>query len=204
MRCVTLVLVSVRPQIVSFGSRHTKLFEAGSSPYNDATLAQATHHVDGMSANYGGTEIWAPLEDVFSTEADPAKPRQVSVCESHARGHSPPSVVAGHTSRAPYLSGQQVLLFTDGQVGDTGSVVQLVKNQSVKTGVRCFAFGIGSGVSHALVDGVASVSGGAAEYILGNEELTAKVMRQLGRALEPAITDVRAVVCVGLCLWAAR
>ena len=86
----------------------------------------------------------------------------------------------------------QVLLFTDGQVSDTASVIQLVKNQYAKTGVRCFVFGIGSGVSHALVDGVSKASGGAAEYIHGNEELTAKVMRQLGRALEPAITHVRA------------
>ena len=149
-------------QIVSFGSRFTKLFPT-SKPYNRNTLRAAATHVDDMKANYGGTEIWAPLQDVFSDAADPAMPRQV-------------------------------LLFTDGEVKNTRSVVDLVRREASKSGVRCFAFGIGNDVSHALVDGVASSSGGTAEYIHSGERMDTKVARQLERAMDPALVNVRAAL----------
>ena len=155
-------VVASTAQIVSFGSRFTKLFPT-SKPYNRNTLRAAATHVDDMKANYGGTEIWAPLQDVFSDAADPAMPRQV-------------------------------LLFTDGEVKNTRSVVDLVRREASKSGVRCFAFGIGNDVSHALVDGVASSSGGTAEYIHSGERMDTKVARQLERAMDPALVNVRAAL----------
>ena len=41
--------------------------------------------------------------------------------------------------------------------------------------LRCFAIGIGSGVSTELVDGIARAGRGAAEYVLENERLQTKV-----------------------------
>ena len=156
--CLTSLPEGCLFQIVSFGTNHRKLFPQ-SRPLTDATLQTARREVNRMAANMGGTEIWTPLNDVFSSPADPARPRQV-------------------------------LLFTDGKVLDTDSVIQLVRRQSQRTGVRCFTFGIGSGVSHALVDGVSEASGGAAEYIQAGDRMETKVMRLLGSALEPALTEV--------------
>ncbi|KAJ7875360.1 vault protein inter-alpha-trypsin domain-containing protein [Mycena olivaceomarginata] len=52
-------------QIASFGTGCTSLWEDGSRPYNQATLDDATRHVDGMNADYGGTEIRSALQNVF-------------------------------------------------------------------------------------------------------------------------------------------
>ena len=52
--------------IVSFGSAFSYLFANGSTKYQDRTLRAAKTHVDNMRANYGGTEIHAPLTSVLS------------------------------------------------------------------------------------------------------------------------------------------
>ncbi|KAJ7682858.1 von Willebrand factor type A domain-containing protein [Mycena rosella] len=52
-------------QIMSFGDRCTALWAAGSKPYNQQTLEQATRHIDAMQADYGGTEIRAALQHVL-------------------------------------------------------------------------------------------------------------------------------------------
>lgn len=40
---------------------------------------------------------------------------------------------------------------------------------------RCFSFGIGEGASTSLIKGIARASGGAAEFITGNERMQSKV-----------------------------
>jgi hypothetical protein len=64
--------------VVGFGSTYEMLFPE-SRPYTDATLDEATRHVQHMTADLGGTEILAPLRAVFETEPHPALPRQVFV-----------------------------------------------------------------------------------------------------------------------------
>ncbi|KAJ7148982.1 hypothetical protein C8R43DRAFT_952226 [Mycena crocata] len=48
--------------ITSFGSRTSALWADGSRPYNQDTLDEATLHVDGMAADYDGTQIQAALK----------------------------------------------------------------------------------------------------------------------------------------------
>jgi len=50
--------------IWSFGSQFSSLFPT-SQKYDDDTLAQAKSHVLTMEANYGGTEVFAPLKSIF-------------------------------------------------------------------------------------------------------------------------------------------
>jgi Ca-activated chloride channel family protein len=84
---------------------------------------------------------------------------------------------------------RQVFLLTDGQVTNTEAVIRLVRKHSERT--RVFCFGIGAAASHHLVRGVARAGGGAAEFIAPGERIEKKVLRQLERALRPALTDVR-------------
>ncbi|KAJ7041171.1 vault protein inter-alpha-trypsin domain-containing protein [Mycena alexandri] len=53
-------------QIASFGNACTMLWDEGSRPYNQATLDEATQHVDSMQANYGGTLIRDALARCFA------------------------------------------------------------------------------------------------------------------------------------------
>jgi Vault protein inter-alpha-trypsin domain/von Willebrand factor type A domain len=83
---------------------------------------------------------------------------------------------------------RQLFVLTDGQVTNTEEVIALVRKHSVET--RVFTFGIGAGASAHLVRGIARAGEGEAEFIHPGERIEEKVMRQLKRALSPALTGV--------------
>jgi hypothetical protein len=64
--------------ICSFGSRFDFLF-SGSQRYDDLTLNKAKEHVASMAANYGGTEIYQPLNAIFRESRKPGHLRQIFV-----------------------------------------------------------------------------------------------------------------------------
>ena len=64
--------------VFSFGSRFDSLFPL-SSEYTDDTLREAKEHVSSMRADYGGTEIYRPLEAILKQPAPSGYLRQVFV-----------------------------------------------------------------------------------------------------------------------------
>lgn len=84
---------------------------------------------------------------------------------------------------------RQLFLLTDGQVSNTDALLETVGAHSATT--RVFTFGIGAGASQHLVKGMARAGRGAAEMIAPGERVEPKVLRQLARALSPALEDVR-------------
>lgn len=84
---------------------------------------------------------------------------------------------------------RQLFLLTDGQVNNEQAVIELVGRHSSTT--RAFGLGIGDGVSHHLVNGVARAGRGTARFITTSETLRAKVSEQLNTAVQACITDVR-------------
>ncbi|KAJ4935778.1 hypothetical protein JOQ06_017306 [Pogonophryne albipinna] len=83
---------------------------------------------------------------------------------------------------------RQLLVFTDGEVGNTKEVINLVKKNSGSH--RCFSFGIGEGASSALINGLAKEGGGYAQFITGIDRMQPKVMQSLRFALQPAVVDI--------------
>ncbi len=84
---------------------------------------------------------------------------------------------------------RQVVVLTDGEVTNTDAVLALARSHAAHA--RVFTFGIGAGSSQHLVNGLARAGGGAAEFIHPGERIEPKVVRQFGRLLSPALTDVR-------------
>jgi Ca-activated chloride channel family protein len=84
---------------------------------------------------------------------------------------------------------RQLFVLTDGQVSNTDAAIALARKHAGRT--RVFTFGIGAGASHHLVEGLARAGEGVAEFIAPFERIEGQVLRQLTRALSPALTDVR-------------
>lgn len=143
--------------IIGFGSRFEMLF-AHSELRSKVKIEEALTAIAKMDADFGGTELLAPLRAVFATEPQ------------------------SHCSR-------QLMVLTDGAVSNSGDVLDEVRRASVST--RVFTFGIGSGVSRELVNGMARAGGGAAEFILDLKRLKEQVLLQFKRALQPSITALQ-------------
>ncbi|KAG9280765.1 von Willebrand factor A domain-containing protein 5A-like isoform X9 [Astyanax mexicanus] len=86
---------------------------------------------------------------------------------------------------------RQVFIFTDGEVGNTKDVLQLVRNNADHH--RCFSFGIGEGASTALIKGMAQEGRGHNQFITGSDRMQPKVMQSLRYALQPAVIDITEV-----------
>ncbi|XP_047187133.1 von Willebrand factor A domain-containing protein 5B1 [Scophthalmus maximus] len=92
--------------------------------------------------------------------------------------------------RQPVSSGHPRLLFllTDGAVGNTGKVVELVRRHARY--VRCFTFGIGQNACRRLVQGLATVSKGTAEFLAEGERPQPKMIKSLKKTMSPVLSDI--------------
>ena len=131
--------------IVSFGSHHDSLWPT-SQPYSAEAMETASKHVDGFSANYGGTEMRTAVEYAFKSRAD-AKDQNLS-------------------EKIP----TSVFVLTDGEAWDLRGLVDCVSQncEAAKTGgslLRTFVLGVGNEVSAAMCDGIARAGRGAAVYV---------------------------------------
>ena len=127
--------------------------------YSQKTLDEAIHHADTFTANYGGTEILTPLR----------------------------ATIEQRYKDMPL----DVMLLTDGEIWNQPALFEYL-NQSViesKAPVRLFTLGIGNGVSHALIEGVAKAGNGFSQTVGQGEKMDTKVVRMLKGALSPHIND---------------
>ncbi|XP_041919262.1 von Willebrand factor A domain-containing protein 5A-like isoform X1 [Alosa sapidissima] len=83
---------------------------------------------------------------------------------------------------------RQLFIFTDGEVGNTKEVLDLVKKNGHSH--RCFSFGIGQGASTALITGLAKEGSGHAQFITGTDRMQPKVMQSLHFALQPIVKNI--------------
>ncbi|KAJ7152012.1 von Willebrand factor type A domain-containing protein [Mycena filopes] len=150
-------------QIVSFGSRASALWPTGSRPYDQGTLEEATRHVDGMDADYGGTEIRRALGTCFKERA----------------GDRPTSVLVLTDGEA---------WDTEGVLADVKAAVRAAPEDAP---LRVSVLGIGDSVSTAMCEGIARLGHGTC-MLVAEEEITftGKVARLLKAARTPVISNI--------------
>ena len=84
---------------------------------------------------------------------------------------------------------RQVVLLTDGEVGNEADCLALASRHADHC--RIFTFGIGRGASEYLLRGLARAARGQAEFIHPNERIEPKVLRQFGRLACGSLQNVR-------------
>lgn len=151
--------VGVKFNICSFGSRYELLFKKGSRSYDASSLKEASSYVDKFASNFGGTEMYQPLEDIFK--------RRFKDMDL------------------------EVFLLTDGEIWDQERLFAMINKYigESKGAIRVFTLGIGSDVSHALIEGVARAGNGFSQAVGDNENMNSKVVRMLKASLTPHVKD---------------
>ncbi|RIA99005.1 hypothetical protein C1645_557241 [Glomus cerebriforme] len=129
--------------------------------YSEKSLSEALNLAQTMDSNYGGTEIFNALKWAFE----------------NSRDDMPTSI----------------FLITDGEVYNVDQIAELVRNNEEKKNgdLRLFSLGIGNDVSHHLVESVARVGNGYAQFVTNNEKMNKKVIGMLKNALKPPIKDYK-------------
>ncbi|OWY42953.1 von willebrand-like protein [Alternaria alternata] len=85
----------------------------------------------------------------------------------------------------------ELMLLTDGDIWSQEQLFNYVSKNTKSGDVRVFPIGIGSGVSSALIEGVARAGRGFAQMVADSEKLDSKIVRMLKGALTPHIKDYR-------------
>lgn len=132
-----------------------------SQPYNQTTATKALDFVKTFNAQYGGTELQIPIEKTFER----------------------------HSGDTPL----EVIVLSDGEIWQEQELFDFINGKIVHDGVdaRMFCLGIGSDVSHTLIEGVARAGRGVAQFVTEEENLDQKVVRMLKSALSPHFKDVK-------------
>ncbi|ORY08344.1 von Willebrand factor type A domain-domain-containing protein [Clohesyomyces aquaticus] len=130
-----------------------------SATYSQQTLDEAVAHVSSMTANFGGTEMYNPLK----------------------------ATIEQRYKDIPL----EVMLLTDGEIWDQERLFGYLNTEigEKKQPIRVFTLGIGNGVSHALIEGVAKAGNGFAQTVGEGEKMDSKVVRMLKGALSPHVND---------------
>jgi hypothetical protein len=150
--------VGVKFNICSFGSSYSFLWDQSKS-YSQSTLDEAMKHVEGFDANFGGTEMYKPIQETLK------------------RRYKDMSLEVFLVTDGEIWDQQQLFTLLNEEI--------LTK----KAPIRVFTLGIGNAVSTSLIEGVARAGNGFSQTVLPSEKMDGKVVRMLKGALSPHITD---------------
>ena len=140
--------------VCSYGSEHEFIFPNGSVEYNEKTLGQALELISTFDADFGGTEIFNPLDEIFKS----IKNRQKNLMHTH------------------------IYLLTDGAVHNNQAIIDLVKlNCGPGSPIKLHTFGVGSGADERLIKGCAFAGMGNFNFIYKDEEIENKVIESLSK-----------------------
>jgi uncharacterized protein YegL len=127
--------------------------------YGQDTLSHAVQYAKSLQAGYGGTEMLAPLSATIENRY-----KDMSL---------------------------NIVLLTDGEIWNQQDVFDELNEeiQENKAPIRVFTLGIGSGVSHSLIEGIAKAGNGFSQTVQEGEKMNSKVVRMLKGALSPHVND---------------
>lgn len=147
--------------IFSFGSHFDSLWSR-SLPYSEENLRRATEYVDGMTANYGGTEMANTLAGVLGS-----------------RNKEMPTACILLTDGETYIIDNILARVSDA-----------VKQAPREAPLRMFTLGIGSTVSSATCQGIARVGNGICLMATTSESIIGKCSKLVRASRSNVMKDV--------------
>ncbi|KAJ6442386.1 von Willebrand domain-containing protein [Purpureocillium lavendulum] len=151
--------VGARFNVCSFGSRCTFLWDKSRLYDSQETLDAAVDHVKGFSSNYGGTEMYTPLDETFKRRYKDMDLEVFLLTDGEIWEH------------------ERLFNLVNDNVRES------------KGAIRIFTLGVGEEASSALINGVARAGNGFAQRVAEDEKMDKKIIRMLKGALTPHITD---------------
>ncbi|KAG8785176.1 hypothetical protein FRC16_001994, partial [Serendipita sp. 398] len=136
-------------------------------------MEQASKHVDGFEANYGGTELRSAIEFAFNSRQD---------------------IKAGSNDKSDKTP-TSVFVLTDGEAWDLDGIINSINlncGNAKKSGslLRTFTLGVGNQVSTAMCEGIARAGQGTAVFVAEGEKPDTKLMGLLKAARGGVIEDL--------------
>ncbi|QDS71000.1 hypothetical protein FKW77_007754 [Venturia effusa] len=150
--------VGVKFNVCSFGSRFSFLWPESQS-YSQTTLEEAMSHVEQFDANFGGTEMYGPVEATLRQRFTDMNLEIFLVTDGEVWNQD------------------RLFALLNTEIG--------VK----KAPIRVFSLGIGNTFSSALIEGLARTGNGFSQVVTSTEKCASKVVRMLKGALSPHIND---------------
>ncbi|KAK8127240.1 von willebrand domain containing protein [Apiospora sp. TS-2023a] len=155
---VKSLTVGVKFNICSFGSNHSFLWNR-SRTYDSASMGDSMQHIEGFGANYGGTEIYQPIEQTIKRRYQDMNLEVFLLTDGEIWDQD----------RLVHMINENVA--------------------SAEGAIRIFTLGIGHAASHSLIERVARAGNGFSQAVAESEEMGSKVVRMLKGALSPHIKD---------------
>lgn len=130
-----------------------------SQSYTQESLTMSNNHLKNFGADMGGTETFGAVQATIER-------RHVDL---------------------PL----EIILITDGNISGQNELFAYVNAQVQESdhNIRVFPLGIGNGVSHALIEGLARAGDGFAQAVQNGERIDTCVVRMLRGALSPHVKD---------------
>ncbi|KAK8029217.1 hypothetical protein PG991_006273 [Apiospora marii] len=148
----------IKFNICSFGSNHSFLWDR-SRTYDFTSMTEAMRHIEAFDANYGGTEMYQPIEQSIKRRYQDMNLEVFLLTDGEI-----------------WDQDRLVHMINDNIASSDGAI-------------RLFTLGIGHAVSHSLIERVARTGNGFSQAISDSEEMGSKVVRMLKGALSPHIKD---------------
>jgi len=197
------IAITLEPQILEDLSQQRKrelLFVLDAScsmqgtPWQTATSAVRLALTDMRSDDTFNLVKFSNAAGSLFSEPQPATPANLARAEAWLQGFEGggTNMQAGivHSLRMPGdpQAMRLVLFLTDGYIGNEGEIFRTV--ESHLGDARLFSLGVGSSVNRLLLEGLAEMGRGAAEYQLAGTPLEETVDNFYARIAHPMMTDI--------------
>ena len=163
-KALTLFIQSLPPksyfQLIGFGSNFHKYNESPVE-YNKENVKNILTLINGFTANMGGTNISAPLQDIFENKNNIYDKIPLS---------------------------KNIFLLTDGQVNNRESCVNLISVNSNR--FRIHVMGIGDDFDKVLIERSGKLGKGSSSFVEDVNKINEVVINTLNKCLRPYLVDL--------------